>query len=304
MSSLRFDKPKVRWRRWLGWGGLLAFVMLALVWSQWPEAETPRVSRRGEGNTSPSAPQILAFPRVDRLDESASAAAPGERRPVASRLRLPGESLSQTFDRLAASGSPQQAFEAYAIATHCEALRAQHAQVLAEHEPAEERRALLERLPPIGEVCGDLTPEQFSARIELLSQAATAGVHGARTAVLEVEGPEGTSHAIPDGNEYRQLVRTASDAGFRSADPGILRERSAMLTRCAPVATCRIAEHELADALMYRVAANESSAADDGRAAPSPDPLADQLAGRLPATLASRAVADAKAFVKAARQQR
>ena len=164
------------------------------------------------------------------------------------------ESKSNYVDRLAKSNSPSDAFAAYQTIANC--TRTRMAQ-----ESVADRAA--DGQPPDKETvysaCGDLSSSQISERLQLLRRATQAGIHGAAGAFLD-EGPGGYGSEIqrsPDDPELLAYVKESQEAIAIGATYG---DWWSLLSTSGNYQLTG----DLAVAMQYLVAANDSYQAEHG----------------------------------------
>lgn len=207
----------------------------------------------------------------------------------------PGISLSTQVNQLVATGKPADAYLAYRISANCQLNTEWRSSILRQPDGDQISKILFKNVPALSEICGDLSPGQIASRVSLLRIAAQAGVHGAITALVTLEGPEGIFRSIPDSEDFRQLQAVAAEAALRTADPDALQGKSDEYFNSSKT------PENIALALKYWVASKEARSIDAGKPAISNDSVVARYSSILPPEVAERAIADGKTLVATAR---
>ena len=140
-------------------------------------------------------PAVIDVPHTVVTAPGRISAPPPASRPNAASANA---SLAARVDRLARSGSPRDAFAAFALLARC--VRAREFDTRLKSLPMERGLDALRAHHGDGrrwlrEACGDLSASHLDARIGLVEKAAGAGVPGAASAWIE-QGPFGDKSAL------------------------------------------------------------------------------------------------------------
>ena len=230
---------------------------------------------------------------------------PNETRAQPEPRSAPAARLSERFDRLVETGKMVDAFAAYQMSAQCAASQwwRDNEKVMQEQSRAA-YRSFLKDLPRPEVACGDLSPGQIGTRVELLRRSAAAGVHGAYAA-LNLESPASILQGF-SMNEWLQLSQASFEAGFGTADPMVLIERSGQAANCPNVPLCTNPSGDnFGEALKYLIAFREAQIHDAGPFAPEQERALQTAISRYSASLSSeviaRSQADGKALVETAK---
>lgn len=286
MFNIIKDKPPRK--RYYVWGaGVVTVLALLVVALPTKHSPTETTQTAAAPSSSTTEPPLAALPPAP-LKVAAEVPEIG---PTAEAVK-PGETKSQAFTRLMQTGDPKASLIAYKLAAKCLGTRNMRMQLQTSDEwrnpTAAATKAKLLFEYDVDAACGDLSGGQINTRIELLRQAAVAGVHGAWGAFVM-----GTLTGLPIDVETEKTASIAYEAGLRTGDPTVFQNKGFNLLNDPD---------RVAEGLMYWQAWREARALDLGKPIPDePDDVIKRYSARISSEAAAKAMIDAHTLVASTR---
>lgn len=282
--------PPLR-KRYYVWGAglvtVVALLVVALPTNHGPTVTTQTAAALSSSTIEPPGAALSPAP----LKVAAEVPKIG---PTAEAVK-PGETKSQAFTRLMQTGDPKASLVAYKLAAKCSGTRNMRMQLQTSDEwrdpTAAATKAKLLRAYDVDATCGDLSGEQINTRIELLRQAAVAGVHGT-WGVFVMGTLTGLPIDVEIDVETENMARIAYEAGLRTGDPTVFQNKGFNLLNDPD---------RVAEGLMYWQAWRVARALDLGKPLPDePDDVIKRYSARISAEAAAKAMIDAHTLVASA----